>query len=117
MSYARYNYGDREMNAHKSFLYRVGALGRPKGLGRGPKGPPIHTAKSTKDKESRAAKREYLKSWRSRSKKFRVNEQRVIENKANRIERDEKRADRQPCGHGKRHKSKYDGQCRRCFAS
>lgn len=37
-------------------------------------------------------------------------------NKERRIAKDAKRAKLMPCGHGERHRSKYDGVCRRCHA-
>ena len=37
-------------------------------------------------------------------------------NKARRIAKDAKRAKPMECGHGSRHRSRYDGECKRCHA-
>lgn len=51
---------------------------------------------------------------RTKCQKYRAQGKRE-RHKATRIERDKRRANPMRCGHGSRHKSKYDGRCKRCY--
>jgi hypothetical protein len=53
------------------------------------------------------------RTHRDKCKRYRAKDVRG-RNKKRRAERDARRANLLPCGHGSRHLSKYDGRCRRC---
>lgn len=53
---------------------------------------------------------------RAKRERYKARDQRG-RNKKRRAEKDARRAKPLPCGHGSRHLSPYDGECRRCHGS
>lgn len=103
----KYLYGDDTRQNHEAFLRRVGGVALRHNKGPGPKAPPKHTAKGTKN-ERFGGNRKKCERYRNRS----LREQ----HKKTREQRDSKRAKLLDCGHGSRHIHPQDGECRRCFA-